>query len=400
MNDKKKKPQDPEEFGSDKKKKPQDPNEAGRIVDHGAESTALAQEEFGEDTPGGSDADWDIERNLELESAGGKSTMSYDDFVYGWDAADIGRAPTQEEYENWIQHGSDSSNLYAELRPGSTRTKELKELTDGTEAYVYSFGDDDLDLLGDSEQFSQQFGIQEGEFVVLPTDQAIDDDVFTLVESNENGTSTYMKVEGSEWYEEEFFTYVVIAASMLAAPWAIGAIGGILGGGLAGTIGAGTIFGGIQSGLVEETTGGDFLEGAGEGALEGGLAAGVGQLSDALELGNIGRAGLNAGSDFAYELATGSDLDEAFESALISGAGSYVGSTVNDLTGGSDIANALTSGAIQYAKTGDLKSALVQGGQSYGRSLYGNTGKESGSEFGKKANNWMKNLNKNKAKSA
>ncbi len=129
-----------------------------------------------------------------------------------------------------------------------------------------------------------------------------------------------------------------IALSYFGTP----ALGTALGGGLAGSLGAGAIIGGATSGL----TGGNILKGAAMGGIGGALNSAV---SGGLDNTALGRG--------VSDLYSGSTLKDIYTGA--SGALDKLGSGISDIYKGSDLQSAFKSGGDALKSIGIDTSSLA-----------------------------------------
>ena len=282
-------------------------------------------EEFQENIAG-----WSIERDadLELESfADSTSTgMLFTDFVEEWSET-VGRAPTQEEYENWIQLGT-QGQIHAELRDGSTFQQNIAfddvfsrpDNEDGTpgaplEGAFDVYGAADLEgLTGPFDMMNDE------EFVIVPDGTEMADRYVMVNEELFEGTDAamYVKAEREDWYENEVMSGVIsLAAGMVTS--AIVSYVPYVGGALSGAAG-----GAVSAGVSASIQGGDFWDAAGEGAVYGAATQGLGSLSN-LFSSTASQAAVRGLGNAGIQIARGEDVEDAALTGVLSASSFAIG---------------------------------------------------------------------------
>jgi len=263
---------------------------------------------------------WGIDRDASFEFDSISNTtsqgMTLNEFVTEW-ADNVDRAPTQDEYERWIQWGN-PGQIRAEANPDSKARFDLSlsvltgdETTEGTfDAYTAE------DLVSLNAPFDFQ---NDGEYVLLPNSVAVADRYIPVTEGE--GATLYFKQEKTDWYESPFIAALAgLAGTILTGGLAAAGAASLIGGtavaagatvtglsaatSLAVNATVGAIAGGAGAGIAAETLGGDFWEGAERGVVAGAFSGAVNSALQREQFGSVQRAGIRGEEDTVIEFGT------------------------------------------------------------------------------------------------
>lgn len=300
-------------------------------------------------------------------------------------------ATTNSAYQNWLNGEVDPGYTQAQQQAQAKRdASQVYQQLGGLEKYGLSYSNKALDSEANRETIAQRLGeygisnIQDlgstqvdGKpvFYNRTTGQALPGELGYT--SYGNGFTKYKMQampDGSAvpvpvWEDSSDngkIAQAVAIAAMVAAPWALPALGAATG---LGAASAGALYGGASGALTSGIGGGNILKGGLTGALAGGIGGsiggGTGQFDVSGGMGGAAGKAINSAASGALTggLRSGLQGQNILEGAALGGVsgglGSYANSALSDLGLGSKAAGFL-SGQLSGAAKGQLSQLFGQ----------------------------------------